>query len=114
MFPPWIALHPSLDHIEHVSVYFDVAFSGCRVMKYLQAIIQHLLRGDVWVVPGVKHARSDKFEDLCSDLASWFVQDIAEMILTQHGVCWVGAVGIRPRLILMSTTRVHNRTAACL
>lgn len=95
---------PPLDAIEHVFLHFDIVASRCGVVEDFHAVIQNLLDGNVGMIPRVHDARGDEFQDFRGKQAGWLIQDITEMILAEHRVGGVCAVGIGPWFVLVFTT----------
>ena len=92
---------PLLHDLEHVVVYLAVRIAKCWVMEHTHTVVQDLVDRHIWVVPSVYDARRDVLQDSDRDLTGWWVQDVGEVILGQHAVCWVGGCRVRPDLKLV-------------
>jgi hypothetical protein len=78
------------------------------VVEYFDAVIQDLVYGDVWVVPGIDDTGSDVFQDFYGDETGRFVEDVGEVVLGKHTVCWIGGRGDGPDLVLMLRSCVND------
>lgn len=82
-------VRPSLDSFVHIVLYFTLIVSDCRVVEYPKDILNNLLDGYIWMLPGVYYAWCDVLKYTCCNLTSWFVEDIGKVILGQKRVCGI-------------------------
>ena len=84
-------LHPFLHDRVHLAVDFAVRFTSCWVVEDSANVVEDLGRLYLRVVPTVNHARCDVLQNHSHHLPSRLVQDVAEMVFAQHGVCGITA-----------------------
>src|SRR5689334_7822703 len=101
-------MHPLLDHFEHVPVHLDRIISQGRMMEDLFNIVHDLLDRHIWMLPCVQNAGGDELENLRCDIAGRFIEDVAEMVLAQHGMSWVAAVWVGPNFKLVSARGIDD------
>ncbi len=101
-------MRPALDCVEHVSVEFAVLIPDGRVVKHSDDVIEDFMDWDTGVLPCEDDAWCNVLKDCGCDLAGWFVEDVGEVVLGQQAVCWIGAVRIGPRLVLVLATGVDD------
>lgn len=101
-------VHPVLDGLEHGPVRLVVHVAQRGVVEDAQAVVQDLLDGDVNVLPGIEDAGHDVLEDRGGDLARGLVEDVGEVVLGEHRVRGVGAVRVRPGLVLVPPRGVDD------
>jgi len=83
-------------------------------MENADDVVKDLVHWDVGVVPGVNDTWCDILQDSSSDLSSGFIENIAEVVLRQEGVSWIGAMRVSPWLVLVICTTVDNSGRALL
>lgn len=109
-----LMVNPLLDSLKHLAVDLKVVVTDCRMVEYSADIVQDLLLWYIWVIPSIHNARGDVLQNSCSDLTSRLVQNVAEVILGQHGVGRVGAPGVIPNEVLLLSTGINDGAAASL
>ena len=75
---------------------------------------EDLLDGYVRVFPRIQHAGSDELEDFGCEVACWFIQEVAEVVFGEHGVCGVGGVGVCPHFVLVLSGGINHAFATTL
>lgn len=95
-----LLVNPFSDSVEHVAVKLAVFVTNSWVVESAENISHNLVDGDSWVFPCVQNTRRNILQDCCCNTTGNSIQFVGEMVLGEHGMCRIGAVGIIPRLEL--------------
>lgn len=82
-------MRPSLYSLVHIAVYFASIISDRRVVKHSKDILENLLHGYIWMLPGVNYTWCDVLKYTCCDHTSWFVENIGKVIFGKERVCGI-------------------------
>jgi len=127
-----LLFHPFPDCVEHVAVDFEGFVAQGGVVKCAEDVVQYFVDGNTRVFPSVEdtagrlsvisscfgkaveakeNLRCHVLQDGSCNSSCNTVELVGEMIFGEHGVCWVGALWVIPRLelrvgaVVLSTAR---------
>ena len=72
---------PVLNNPEHIVVHFRARVAQCWVMEDAYAVVQHLVHWYVGVVKCIHHTWYHVLQDLDSDLAGGFIENVGKVVL---------------------------------
>lgn len=98
---PLPRMNPSLHHIIHVAVEFAMLVAERRMVEDTIDVIQHLIRRNIGMLPGIDDPRGDILKDCCRNLARRLIENVGKMVFRKERMGRIRAVWIGPRFILM-------------
>ena len=104
---------PAFNDGEHGLMDFAVGLASGGMVEHTDDIIEDLVQGNIGVLPGVENARGYVRKDSGGNLACRLVKYVGEVVFGKQRVCWVRAVRVCPRLVLVSSACVNHRGTAC-
>lgn len=110
----WVLINPLLDGGEHVALDLAVVVAEGWVVEGAEDILDDFADWDTWVFPCEENTWNSVLQNSGRNSSSNWVEVVGEMVLGEHGVCWIAACWIIPNNELLVRRALDDGTRAIL
>ena len=110
----WVLIDPLLDCGEHVTLDLTVVVAKSWVVEGAENILDDFADWNTWVLPCEENTWNSVLQNSGRNSTSNWVEVVGEMVLGEHGVCWIAARRIVPDNKLLVRRALHDGTRSIL